>query len=65
MQPVPFLQAGRIQPGDGLLVSRLDHHHSDIVDRLLVSRAMLERLPVTSSDDELAAYEVEFIDATK
>ena len=42
----------------------LDDHHRDPIDRLLVSQAILERLPRISADSRLAAYEIEFIDAT-
>ena len=48
-----------------LFVSHLDDHHSDPFDRLLVSQAILENLPVISADPSLSAYEIEFIDATK
>ncbi len=54
-----------IEHSHALLVSRLDDHHRDLFDRLLVSQAMLERLPIISADKSLAAYEVEFIDATR
>ncbi|MFV1962844.1 MAG: type II toxin-antitoxin system VapC family toxin [Acidimicrobiia bacterium] len=54
-----------VEHSHALLVSRLDDHHRDLFDRLLVSQAMLERLPIISADKSLAAYEVEFIDATR
>ena len=54
-----------VEHSHALLVSRLDDHHRDPFDRILVSQAILERLPVISADPALAVYEVEFIDATK
>ncbi len=53
-----------VEHSHALGVSRLDDHHSDPFDRLLVSQAMLEDLPIISADPSIAAYEVEFIDAT-
>ena len=47
-----------------LLVSRLDDHHGDRTDRLLISQAILERMALISADRSLAAYDIEFIDAT-
>jgi len=47
-----------------LFVSRLDDHHRDPFDRLLVSQAMLDNIPIISADPAIAAYEVEVIDAT-
>ncbi len=54
-----------VEHSHALLVSRLDDHHRDPFDRILVSQAILERLPVISADPALAVYEVEFIDATR
>ena len=54
-----------VEHSHALGVSRLDDHHSDPFDRLLVSQAMLEDLPIISSDPSLSAYEIECIDATK
>ncbi len=53
-----------VEHSHALGVSRLDDHHSDPFDRLLVSQAILEDLPIISADPSIAAYEVEFIDAT-
>jgi len=47
-----------------LLVSHLDDHDRDPFDRLLVSQAMLENLPIISADPSIAAYDIEVIDAT-
>ncbi len=54
-----------VEHSHALLVSRLDDHHRDPFDRILVSQAILERLPVISADPALAVYEAEFIDATR
>jgi len=54
-----------VEHSHALLVSRLDDHHRDPIDRLLVSQAILENLPIISADPSLSAYEIEFIDATK
>ena len=48
-----------------LYTSHQDDQHLDPFDRLLVSQAMLEKLPIISADPSLSAYEIEFIDATK
>jgi len=63
------MQAGSIdgfavQHSHALYVSHLDNHHRDPFDRLLISQAMLENLPIISTDPRIAAYEVEVIDAT-
>jgi len=54
-----------VEHSHALGVSRLDDHHSDPFDRMLVSQAILEQLPIISADRSLSAYEIEFIDATK
>ncbi len=46
-----------------LHVAALPPHHRDPFDRLLVSQAQLERLPIMSSDKQLASYEVELLPA--
>ena len=53
-----------VEHSHALLVSRLDDHHRDPFDRMLVSQAMLDRIPIVSADRSLDAYEIEFIDAT-
>lgn len=53
-----------VRHSHALGVSRLDDHHSDPFDRLLVSQAMLEDLPIISANRSIAAYDIEFIDAT-
>jgi PIN domain nuclease of toxin-antitoxin system len=46
-----------------LQVSRLPLHHRDPFDRLLVAQAMVEGLPILSADPQLAAYDVEILNA--
>ena len=36
----------------------LPHHHKDPFDRLLVAQALVEQIPIVSSDDQLDAYGV-------
>jgi PIN domain nuclease of toxin-antitoxin system len=43
------------------LVASLPAHHADPFDRLLVSQAMLENLPLVSDDEQLSRYEVEVV----
>jgi PIN domain nuclease of toxin-antitoxin system len=54
-----------VQHSHALFVSRLDDHHRDPSVRLLVSQAILQNLPIISTDPSIAAYEVEYVDATK
>lgn len=44
-----------------LHVYTLPNHHRDPFDRLLVSQALLENLPVLSADPQLARYAVEVV----
>lgn len=46
-----------------LHVANLPAHHRDPFDRLLVSQAQLESLPLLSADRQLAAYDVEILRA--
>jgi PIN domain nuclease of toxin-antitoxin system len=46
-----------------LRVTRLDDHHADPIDRLLVAQATIEQATLISADMRLAAYDIEFIDA--
>lgn len=54
-----------VEHSHGLLVSRLDDHHRDPFDRMLISQAMVEGLPIISADPALGSYDVEVIDATR
>jgi len=47
-----------------LQVAILPPHHRDPFDRLLVAQAQLERLPLLTSDRQLAAYDLEILWAT-
>jgi PIN domain nuclease of toxin-antitoxin system len=44
-----------------LAVAELPRHHADPFDRLLIAQAKAEQLAVVSSDDKLAAYDVDVI----
>lgn len=53
-----------IEHSHALRVTRLDNHHTDPIDRLLVAQATIEQATLISADRRLAAYDIEFIDAT-
>jgi PIN domain nuclease of toxin-antitoxin system len=53
-----------IDASHALGAAELDDHHTDPVDRLLVSQAKLERMRIVSADPSLGDYDVEVIDAT-
>ena len=42
-------------------VKDLPQHHGDPFDRMLVSQAQVERLPILSKDKRLRAYDVEVV----
>lgn len=46
-----------------LRVATLPPHHRDPFDRMLVSQAQLERLPIMTSDRQFASYDVELLPA--
>jgi len=46
-----------------LRVATLPPHHRDPFDRMLVSQAQLERLPIMTSDKLFALYDVELLPA--
>jgi PIN domain nuclease of toxin-antitoxin system len=50
-----------IEISHALHVSHLPTLHNDPFDRLLVSQAQLERLPILTSDANIARYDVEVI----
>ena len=50
-----------IQLSHALHVITLPQFHRDPFDRMLISQAQIERLPILSSDKLLAAYDVEVI----
>jgi PIN domain nuclease of toxin-antitoxin system len=41
-----------------LKVADLPHHHKDPFDRLIISQAIVESLPIISSDDKFSDYEI-------
>ncbi len=53
-----------IEHSHALRVTRLEDHHDDPIDRLLIAQATIEQATLISADTRLAAYDVEFIDAT-
>jgi PIN domain nuclease of toxin-antitoxin system len=53
-----------IEHSHALRVTRLDNHHTDPIDPLLVAQATIEQATLISADKRLAAYDIEFIDAT-
>jgi PIN domain nuclease of toxin-antitoxin system len=44
-----------------LRVASLPSHHQDPFDRLLVAQAQIEKLPLLTADEKIAAYEVDAI----
>lgn len=46
-----------------LRVSGLPHHHRDPFDRLLVSQAQLEGVPILTADPQLARYDIDSLAA--
>ena len=46
-----------------LHVAGLPHHHGDPFDRLLIAQALIERLPVVTSDPRFSDYGVDVIEA--
>lgn len=44
-------------------VADLPNHHRDPIDRLLVAQAMLEGLPILTTDSQIRRYDVDVIDA--
>ncbi len=55
------IQVLPIHLSHALHVHSLPDHHRDPFDRLLVSQALLEDLPVLSADPQLARYAVEVV----
>ena len=45
-----------------LHVAVLPHHHGDPFDRLLIAQALIERLPVVTSDPRFSDYGVDVVD---
>jgi PIN domain nuclease of toxin-antitoxin system len=56
----PFL-TGSVSISQALHVSTLENLHRDPFDRLLVAQAQLERIPILTADQYIAAYPVETI----
>ena len=67
--PDRFLTSGveglPIELSHALRVVRVDDHHEDPIDRLLIAQATIEQTPIISADERLAAHDIEVIDATR
>ncbi len=50
-----------IAPEHTLQGSRLPFHHKDPFDRMLIARAIVENIPLMSTDHDFADYEVELL----
>lgn len=50
-----------VMTGHALQVASLDHIHRDPFDRLLVATAMVEGIPLVTSDEEIRRYPVRTI----
>ena len=50
-----------VMTSHALQVASLDHIHRDPFDRLLVATAMVERVPLLTSDDKIRQYPVQTI----
>jgi len=48
-----------------LRIVRVDDHHEDPVDRLLIAQATIEQIPLITADPRLDAYDIEKIDARR
>ena len=44
-----------------LLVSRLPFHHKDPFDRMIIAQAMVEGVPIMSTDRDFADYGVDLL----
>jgi PIN domain nuclease of toxin-antitoxin system len=53
----------RIEHTHALAVAALDDHHRDPFDRMLIAQAIVEGIPIITSDRQLAVYDVELIAA--
>jgi PIN domain nuclease of toxin-antitoxin system len=60
-EPVEGLPLGL---SHALRVTRLDDHHTDPIDRLLVTQTTIQQATLISTDTSLAAYDIEVINAT-
>jgi PIN domain nuclease of toxin-antitoxin system len=46
-----------------LTVARLERHHRDPFDRLLIAQSLIESMPIITADPHLSLYGIETIDA--
>ena len=42
-------------------LSKLPHHHKDPFDRLIISQAMIERIPIMTVDRQFEPYDVKLL----
>jgi len=57
------VEALAISHAHALRAGALPAHHRDPFDRLLIAQAQIESLPILTSDNQIALYEVEVISA--
>jgi len=50
-----------VQHLHALHVSKLPYHHKDPFDRLIISQAMIERIPIMTVDRQFESYDVKLI----
>ncbi|MGB7209389.1 MAG: type II toxin-antitoxin system VapC family toxin [Pyrinomonadaceae bacterium] len=50
-----------IEPDHTLQVSKLPFHHKDPFDRMIIAQAMIENIPLTSTDHDFTAYGVDLL----
>jgi PIN domain nuclease of toxin-antitoxin system len=55
------IQSLPIQMSHALYVYKLPNHHSDPFDRMLISQAQLEELPILTADPRFSQYQVRVI----
>ena len=55
------IQSLPIQMSHALYVYKLPNHHSDPFDRMLISQAQLEELPILTADPQFSQYQVRVI----
>lgn len=50
-----------ISPAHIIQVASLPFHHKDPFDRMIIAQALIEKLPIMSTDNSLGAYGVELL----
>lgn len=59
------LRVAGLSPAHGLAVAALPLHHRDPFDRLLVAQAQLDGYALLTADEQLAAYDIDVVDAAR